>query len=503
MYKKLVTDYLDDVVLRFPDKIGFEDEEKTLSFSQFRKNSRAIATEILRKGYVKSPIAVYLDKSVNCLVGAFGTVYSTNFYTILDTQMPFARVKKICDVLEPVLVITDQKHVHELEGLNVDILLLDEINYEDVDEDLLIRNSKGTLDTDVVYVLFTSGSTGNPKGVIISHRNIITYMEWSFEAFNFSEETVFGSQTPFYFSMSVLDIFQTIKCAGKLIIIPKMLFTFPMKLIPYLKEKGINTIYWVPSAICQVANMGALVCPELSTLHTVLFAGEVMPTKQLNMWRKALPDAMYANLFGPTEVTDICTYYILGRELKDTESVPIGDSCDNMNVFILNNEGKEAVVSEPGEMYVRGSSVAYGYYNNPEKTAEAFVQNPLNTAYPEIVYKTGDLVYRNEINEIIYISRKDFQIKHMGYRIELGEIETAVSSVDGIDRTCCVYDKLNSHIVLFYTGCIEPNELKKNLRKLLPKYMLPNKYNLLDQMPLNLNGKIDRSGLLKSVEEEA
>ena len=292
MYKKLVTDYLDDVALRFPDKIGFEDEEKALSFSQFRKNACAFATEILRKGYVKSPVAVYLDKSVNCLVGAFGVVYSTNFYTILDTQMPLARVRKICDVLEPVLVITDQKHVHELEGLEVDILLIDEINYEDVDENLLLKNSKGTLDTDVVYVLFTSGSTGNPKGVIISHRNIITYMEWSFEAFKFSEKTVFGSQTPFYFSMSVLDIFQTIKCAGKLIIIPKMLFTFPMKLIPYLKEKEINTIYWVPSAMCQVANMGALVCPELSTLHTILFAGEVMPTKQLNMWRKALPNAM-------------------------------------------------------------------------------------------------------------------------------------------------------------------------------------------------------------------
>lgn len=226
-----------------------------------------------------------------------------------------------------------------------------------------------------------------------------------------------------------------------------------------------------------------------------------MPTKQLNMWRKALPNAMFANLFGPTEVTDICTYYILGRELRDTESVPIGDVCDNMNVFIINDQGKECKVLETGEMYVRGASVAYGYYNNPEKTAEAFVQNPLNTAYPETVYKTGDLVYRNEAGEIIYISRKDFQIKHMGYRIELGEIEVAVSSVEGIERACCVYDKQNSHIILFFTGTIEQFDLKKNLRRLLPKYMLPNIYNKLEQMPLNLNGKIDRNGLLKSIEE--
>lgn len=501
MHKKLVTDYLDAIVEKYPDKVGFEDERKSLTFSKFRDDSCAVATAILRKDYSKKPVAVYLDKSVDCLVGTFGTIYSTNFYTILDTQMPMARVSKICDVLRPVIIITDSKHVAELDGINTEKLLIDEVDFSDIDLDLITSYNKTAIDTDVVYTLFTSGSTGNPKGVIISHRNIITYMEWSFEAFHFSTETVFGSQTPFYFSMSVLDIYQTIRCAGKLIVIPKALFTFPMKLIPYLKEKGINTIYWVPSAICQVANMGALSCPELSTLHTVLFAGEVMPTKQLNMWRKALPNAMFANLFGPTEVTDICTYYILGRELRDTESVPIGDVCDNMNVFIINDQGKECKVLETGEMYVRGASVAYGYYNNPEKTAEAFVQNPLNTAYPETVYKTGDLVYRNEAGEIIYISRKDFQIKHMGYRIELGEIEVAVSSVEGIERACCVYDKQNSHIILFFTGTIEQFDLKKNLRRLLPKYMLPNIYNKLEQMPLNLNGKIDRNGLLKSIEE--
>lgn len=503
MYKKLVTDYLDEVADNFPDKVGFQDENKSISFAEFRNESRAVATAILKRNVSKRPIAVYLDKSVDCLVGAFGVVYSTNFYTILDTQMPLARVKKICGVLNPILIITDSKHVHELDEISTEKILLDNIDYSDIDQKLIASYNTSVIDTDVVYTLFTSGSTGNPKGVIISHRNIITYMEWSYEAFHFSRETVFGSQTPFYFSMSVLDIYQTIRCAGKLIIIPKLYFTFPMKLIPYLKENGINTIYWVPSAICQVANMGALSCPELSSLHTVLFAGEVMPTKQLNMWRKALPQAMFANLFGPTEVTDICTYYILDRELKDTESVPIGDACDNMNVFIINSEGKEAEVYEPGEMYVRGSSVAYGYYNNPEKTSEAFVQNPLNTAYPEIVYKTGDLVYRNELDEIIYISRKDFQIKHMGYRIELGEIEAAVSSVEGIDRACCVYDKLNSLIVLFYTGTVNQAELKKSLRKLLPKYMLPNKYHKLDEMPLNLNGKIDRNGLLKSVEDNS
>lgn len=502
MYKKLVIDYLDEVAIKYPNKIGFSDEQKRLSFSKFREQACRVASMILNLEITKKPIAVYLDKSVDCLIAAFGAIYSSNFYTILDTQMPLARVSKICDILQPSVIITDGKnkdYFNQSEAIIIDIedALLSELN----ERSITICRSKA-LDTDVVYVLFTSGSTGDPKGCIISHRNIITYMEWSCEAFGFDERTVFGSQTPFYFSMSVLDIYQTIRCAGELVIIPKKLFTFPIQLIPYLKEKGINTIYWVPSALCQVANMGALDCKELNIIKKVLFAGEVMPTKQLNMWRKALPNAMYANLFGPTEATDICTYYIIDRELSDSESVPIGKykACDNMDVFIIDTDGKEVKGTNTGELYVRGASVSYGYYNAPEKTAEAFVQNPLNHTYQEIVYKTGDLVHYNEYNELIYISRKDFQIKHMGYRIELGEIEVAASSVCGVNRACCIYDKLNFHIVIFYTGDIAEKDLKKDLRNLLPKYMMPNICYKLKKMPLNLNGKIDRAGLVRIIE---
>lgn len=210
-----------------------------------------------------------------------------------------------------------------------------------------------------------------------------------------------------------------------------------------------------------------------------------------------MPDAFYANLFGPTEVTDICTYYILDREIADDESVPIGRACDNMDVFIVDDEGKEVSGTQEGEMLVRGASVAYGYYKNPEKTKEAFIQNPLQDFYEEKVYKTGDLVHYNDLGEIIYVSRKDFQIKHMGYRIELGEIETAASSMDMVDRVCCVYDTVNSEIVLFYTGQMDSKDLKKEIRKKVPKYMIPTRYISVDVMPLNLNGKIDRGELKK------
>lgn len=495
MYNKVVTDYLDEAVISYPDKVGFIDSEGKTTFNEFRNYAYSIASVIIQRNLFKKPVAVYLDKSTKCLSAFMGVAYSGNFYTPLDIDMPIERIRKICDILEPEYIITDLNHQNAIAKIGVPILLLDDIQ-NSFDIDAINNTRRKIIDTDLVYALFTSGSTGIPKGVVISHRNVITYMEWSAEAFGFNSNTIFGNQTPFYFSMSVLDIYQTLKSAATLVIIPKRYFSFPAELLEYVYNNDINTIYWVPSALCQVANLKALDNPKyLTKLHSVLFAGEVMPTKQLNMWRMALPNAMFANLFGPTEVTDICSYYILSRELKDSESVPIGRACDNMDLLILNERNEETRKGEIGEMCVRGASLAAGYYNSPEKTKEAFVQNPLNMSYPEIIYRTGDLVYVNELEEIIYVSRKDFQIKHMGYRIELGEIETAVSSLDGIQRACCLYDKDNSRIVLFYTGDLESREIKRQIKMLIPKYMIPNVFCKVDEMPLNLNGKIDRQKL--------
>ena len=215
-----------------------------------------------------------------------------------------------------------------------------------------------------------------------------------------------------------------------------------------------------------------------------------MPTKQLNYWIAHMPDDVYfANLYGPTEVTDICTYYEVDRKFADDESLPIGKHCNNCGVFLLKDDNTEAKNGEVGELCVRGSFLASGYYNNPKKTAEVFVQNPLNTHYPELIYKTGDLVKVNERGEYIYIGRKDFQIKHMGYRIELGEIETALSEIGGVERCCCLFDKPGDKIVCIYTGAATRKEILLELKKYVPKYMWPNKFIQLAEMPLNINGK--------------
>lgn len=489
---KVITDFLEIVADNYPNKIGFVDEKGDTSFNEFRQKAQSIATSIIEQDIEKVPVAIFLDKSTDALIAAFGTVYANCFYTFIDPEIPLFRIKCITDILEPKLIITDLNHVNIIKELNIPIIIIEEALNKTINRNRIDYCRSKAIDTDVVYVLFTSGSTGTPKGVVISHLNIITYMKWSKIAFNFNENTIFGSQTPFYFSMSVLDIFQTFYSGAKFVIIPKKLFSFPIELLEFINEKNINTIYWVPSALCHVANMGVLEKVKLPNLHTILFAGEVMPAKQLNIWKKSIPYAFYANLFGPTEVTDICSYYIVDRDLNDDESVPIGHVCDNMDILIINENLEITKSNQIGEMYVRGSSISYGYYNNPEKTSESFVQNPLNKKYPERVYKTGDLVYVNDLNEIIYVSRNDYQIKHMGYRIELGEIETLVSSLDGVSRNCCLYDFEKNKIVLFYTGTIEQIELRKKIKLLLPKYMLPNVYNRLDEMPLNLNGKIDR-----------
>ena len=316
-------------------------------------------------------------------------------------------------------------------------------------------------------MLFTSGSTGIPKGVTVSHKSVIAYACWVKTAFGFDENTIFGNQTPFYFSMSVLDIFQTLCNGATLYIIPKVLFSFPIRLLEYLNEHSINTIYWVPTALCQVANTRALEKRKPETLKKVLFAGEVMPAKQLNVWRKMLPDALYANLFGPTETTDICCYYVLGREIADTESVPIGYACRNTDLLILDEDDLPVSGHDIGELCVRGSILASGYYRNPEKTAEVFVQNPVNPDYPEIIYRTGDLVHVNERKELIYDSRKDFQIKHLGHRIELGEIEAVASGAEGVDRVCCLYHKEQKQIILFYTGTAGEEVLQSTIKSCL------------------------------------
>lgn len=498
-----VLEYLEKTCESYSDKVGFEDKNITLTFSEFRKKALNISTNIVcLTSKIRRPIGVFLPKSVNALISFAGILYSGNFYVPLDVKNPKERLVSIFGNIEPLFVITDQENIKKLQGIIPDdkIILFEEAE-KDVTE--IKKRYEEVLDSDPAYIINTSGSTGVPKGVVISHHSIIDYIDWAVECYKMDKEAVIANQAPFYFDNSVLDIYLCFATGAKLILTPEELFIFPIKLLQFMSDKQVNQIFWVPSILVNIANMKLLDSVK-PNLKKILFAGEVMPTKQLNYWIKVYPDAVFSNLYGPTEITVDCTYYTVDRKFADNEQLPIGVPCRNSDILVLdenNNLITEANIS--GELCVRGSSLALGYYNNFDKTNAVFIQNPLNNKYPERIYKTGDIVHYNEFHEIIFEGRRDFQIKHMGYRIELGEIETALGAVTEFKNICVVYDNSRSKIVLFYVADKEimMRDIILTIGNAIPKYMIPSELHKLEALPINANGKIDRKKLTQMAAE--
>ncbi len=494
-----VLDYLDNIVHKKSEKTAFSNGTEAMTFREVYEQSRAIGTFLSKEKIYKKPVVVFMNKHPKEITAFFGVIRGGNYYVPIDEEMPQSRIELILQNVQTDIIICDEhtRIIAEQFKFNGKIVLYDEIKDTSVEEETLQQIYEQSIDTDPIYIVFTSGSTGVPKGVAACHRSVIDYIEQLSETLEFDEHTVFGNQTPLYFDACLKELYPTLKFGATTYLIPKQLFMFPVGLVEFLNEHKVNTICWVVSALTMISAFGTFKTKIPQYLKTIAFGSEVFPIKQFNLWRESLPEARFINLYGPTEGTGMCCYYKVDREFAADEVIPIGRPFKNTEIILLTEKNERAGFGEIGEICIRGTSLTLGYYNNWEKTNEVFVQNPLNKAYPELIYRTGDLGRYNERGELIFVSRKDYQIKHMGHRIELGEIEANVNMVEEVKISACIYDDIKNKIVLYYVGTIEEKALAAILKNKLPRYMLPNNIISLESMFFTPNGKIDRVRLKK------
>ena len=500
-----VLEYLENIVEKVPDKIAYANENSGASFNDVYDKSRAIGTFLNREGHYKEPVVVFMGKNPDAIITFYGVIYSGCFYVPIDEEMPKHRIELIFQSLNPKAIICDgdtSNAIAEFDYKGANLYLYEDIIKTEQDAHALANIRDKQIDTDPIYIVFTSGSTGIPKGVVACHRSVIDYIENLSDVLNVNEDTVFGNQTPLYVDACLKELYPTLKYGATTYIIPKSLFMFPLKLVEFLNDKKINTVCWVVSALTIVSAFGTFDKEVPKYLHTIAFGSEVFPIKQFRLWREHLPNARFINLYGPTECTGMSCYYEVNRDFELNEAIPIGRPFKNTDIILLDEEDKPVMKGEAGEICIRGTSLTLGYYENFEKTNEAFVQNPLNKSYPELIYRTGDLGKYNELGELVFVSRKDNQIKHMGHRIELGEIEVVANMHPEIKSACCIFDDVKKKIILYYVGDITKADVSAFQRQKLPRYMVPNMIEKLDSMPLTPNGKINRVLLKENYKQQ-
>lgn len=502
--QKHVLEYLEATAARFPQKVAFADDTRAFTFSQLEDLARRCGTALAKQlGTINRPVAVLTDRTALSVVAFLGVLYSGNYYVPIDSAMPQQRMELQLNPLAPAAFLFPQEaprveeHFHAL----YPCLSLGSLTEEPEDPALLAKLRAQILDVDPVYMIFTSGSTGVPKGIVCHHRGVIDLADWLAQAGDFTQEDVLGNQAPFYFDGSVKDLYITLKTGATCQILPKKLFSFPKLLTGYLNDRNVTALQWATSAFHLAAASGVLERQPPKFVRIVLAGGEAMLASDLNRWRNALPQATFINLYGPTEITVDATWYKVDRDFADDEAIPIGRPCANKEILLLDEKLRPVEPGQVGEICVRGVGLAHGYYGDWKKTASAFIQNPLNPWYADLIYRTGDLGFWGEDGLLYFSNRQDGQVKHMGYRIELGEVETALHGLAGIDCAACFFDGERDKLVCFYQGDLEVGELANALRERLPRYMIPNLFFPKNPMPRNANGKIDRPRLRREYDE--
>ena len=478
---------------KYPDRKAFAYRDCVYTFADSEALARRLAAKI-DAAYERSPVAVFAGRNAHSAILFLAVLSSGNYYIPIDPDMPVEKMQAILDDAKPRYIL----------GCAEDRALLEKLSHEArflTPEDAADEpRPMPEISPDApAYMVYTSGSTGKPKGVLKSHGAVISFIEAYCDTFGFSSDDIIGNQTPFFFDASAKDFYLALKTGASLEIIPTELFAMPPMLIEYLNEKRISFICWVPSALAIVSQLRTFsyVLPE--TLKRVFFVGEVMPMKHLNVWRRALPDVEFVNLYGQSEIAGICCYFPVEGEFEDSAVLPMGKAMKNCRIYLESDGQLITEHGKLGEMYICSDALATEYFGDAEKTEACFTLRSFDGAEPVRCFKTGDLAQYDKKGNLVFAARTDFQIKHMGHRIELGEIEAVAGSLPEIARCCCLYDSVKSKIILFCElsegAEMKAAEIRSALRPKLSSYMLPGAVKIMDSLPLNPNGKIDRQKL--------
>jgi len=503
-----------------------------MTFGELERRTNQLARALRRLGVQRGDrVGIFVPKSFASVVSVFGVMKAGGVYVPLDPGAPPARLTYILRDCGVKVLLSSPRSAGRLQEIVEGDCQLQAVVCADEAADGALELSGpgpvpvipwtavaaesdaeltavGAIDADLAYILYTSGSTGVPKGVMIAHRTIATFVDWSCQHFNVTPDDRVTSYAPLHFDLSTFDLFVTVKAGGTIVLVGEHLSALPERLAALLQDEKVTITYLVPSILSLMVRYGRLPERDLSPLRLILFAGEVFPIKYLRQLMGLIPHARYDNLYGPTE-TNVCTSYRVTPEdvaPDRTQPVPIGEACANSEVFALDERGEQ--VTEPGmegELWARGSCVAQGYWGDPEKTAKGFVQNPLNTAFREIAYRTGDIVTLSpDRRNWLFVGRRDHMIKSRGYRIELGEIESALYRHEQVKEAAVVAipddilgSRLRAFVVLTDHEGVTPKQLLTFCSQHLPKYMIPEAVELCAVLPKTSSGKIDRPALLQ------